>query len=47
MDEGGDNGEKWRNLRGVYRFSFIRFSSELDDKVIGREELRMMFRFSV
>lgn len=45
MDEGGDNGEKWRNLRGVYRLPSIRLSSELDDKVTGREESRMMPRF--
>lgn len=31
--ESGDSGEKWRNLRDVYRIPSTRLSNELDDKV--------------
>ena len=40
--ESGDSGEKWRNLRDVYRIPSTRLSNELDDKVTEREKYRMM-----
>lgn len=42
--EGGDSGEKWRNLRNDYTVLSARFRSELGDKGTEKEGSRMMPR---